>query len=116
MKVMRRCVEDCKPEVAIVGVLYRRGAQGPMIADAVSFGTRPLLESDTIPADVAPLLRHLPVAPYGAPVNPWTPAQRPTITVPAVDFAQAERDATALPTDFVIDLWYVLDNVHELFP
>jgi hypothetical protein len=114
MKVMRRRAEDY--EVAMVGVLYRRGANGPMIADAVSFGHRPLSAMDAIPGNLAPLLRYLPVASYTSRTSPWTPAQRPHITIPAEDLSYVDahsrrRKYRNAPADLVIDLWSVLKRI-----
>jgi hypothetical protein len=101
-----------------VSVLYRRGPGGaPAVADAVSFGTAPFSPdslNSTLP-DVRRALRVLPAAPCGRPgdkPNPWAPALRPFLTVPAEDLhfqgdgLRGEADGSpANPRDFILDLW-----------
>jgi hypothetical protein len=120
--------------IALVAVLYLRGASGPAVADAVSFGTRSLDAADVIPREVARKLRSLPTTRSGPPGHqrrPWTPAQRPYITVPAVELFGKEarrvpawrptlkpgpgprcrRGSAEAPTDFALDLWPILKQV-----
>ena len=125
--------------IAVVAVLYLRGASGPAVADAVSFGTRSLEDSDAVPDEVARVLRSLPPAQSGPPGKqrmPWTPAQQPHITVPAAYIfgedggglpsawrplapapaPESTQRESAEPADFVVDLWPILENIDTHAP
>jgi hypothetical protein len=120
--------------IAMVAAVYLRGAAGPAVTDAVAFGTRSLDAADAVPRDIARVLRRLPPArsgPPGGQRRPWTPAQRPYVTVPAAAlFGRRARRVPAwrpipvpgpcppsragsadAPTDFVVDLWLILKQV-----
>ena len=77
-------------EYAAVAVVYRRRIRGfEMVDDAVS-GTADIPAKVEIPREVRYALedRILSPAPSGLELharNPWTPAQRPWLTVPSVD-------------------------------
>jgi hypothetical protein len=100
-----------------VAVLYRRGPRDedePAVADAVSFGTAPFPPASlngTLPG-LARALRVLPAAPPSR-ANPWPPALRPSLTVPAEDLhflgdgarGAAGRDGAAPAEDLTLDLW-----------
>ena len=103
-------------------VLYRRGPRGaPIVADAVSFGTAaipPDSLTDSLP-DIRRALRVLPPAPPDPPggaENPWAPALRPALTVPAEDLHFLGDGAGAgAKDDLLVDLWDMLTSVvgHE---
>jgi hypothetical protein len=125
--------------IAAVAVLYLRRPAGPAVADAVSFGTRALDAADTIPGEVARALRSLPPARSGRPVrrrNPWTPAQRPHITVPAATLfceddgampsvwlppwepgeGEMREGGETAPADFVLSLWPIIKDIDTFAP
>ena len=78
-----------------LAILYRRGPDGPYVADAVSFGTAPLIPA-SLNGSLSAVARSLRVLPGLRPVphdasppwrqNPWGPELRPFLAVPAEDF------------------------------
>jgi hypothetical protein len=103
---------------AAVAVVYRRTADGPIVSDAVSFGSCPLPSSADVPNEIARVLRILPDAPCPC---PSFSEENPTLSVPselllgpslAKWSSEPGRDGNArVPGPLLVELWPMLSRV-----
>ena len=107
---------------AAVAVTYRRTADGPVVADAVSFGMCPPPPSADVPKEIARALRVLPDAPCPCPRDSEA---TPTLSVPSAALlgpslaqwvGEPGREGTArVPGPLVVRLWRMLSLVERAY-